>query len=122
VEDGVSRRDSGFQADGRPKYQSQIDHERFVGIDFGCKRNHDPVIMGSWYMYTFDGADRTPFTKADSSGRLPEDLTTPEGHPGKALLICSACTTNHQLSAQRLKAALDAIWRPNLRRVITYWL
>jgi hypothetical protein len=87
-----------------------------VGIDFVCRNGHG--LLGQFRMSTMDDSDRTAITIKLPDGSLPTDADAPEGK-GKALLMCDRCPTDRQYTAARIEEALNAIWAPHSRRVVT---
>lgn len=97
-----------------------------VGIDFVCQRGGHPIeVVGQFRMPTWDCAPELRVVEALKlpDGRLP---VSTGGQAGvnqpltKAVMVCTRCGHNKEISAARLREALDAIWKLDLhRRVVT---
>ena len=103
------------RADAKRKTRMRTDVREYVGINFVCAKHGN--TMGRVRMETYDGADRQVLILPLPDGTLPED----GGHHGKLLLLCAApgCRRDVQIQGDAVKAALDALWAPHRRRVVT---
>jgi hypothetical protein len=91
--------------------------EDLVGIDFICLGCD--AVLGQFRMTTVPNSPRAVSMLELPGGMLPEEAGRPDGQ-SKGLLVCGRCGRDTQCSMQRITAALDALWKPNLRRVVEY--
>lgn len=87
----------------------------FIGVDFVCRR-HPGQVLGRFRRDTFDGADPRMRMEVLPPGILPEHDNV--GH-AQVRLVCALCRTDVVLAGAKVEAALDALYAPHRRRVLT---
>ncbi|MEA9997841.1 MULTISPECIES: hypothetical protein [unclassified Cryobacterium] len=112
-----ARRDGHVWVGERDAKGTPILEDDAVGIDFICRNGHG--ILGQFRMSTMPGSARTVFTYALPDGTTPSDQGRPQGKQ-KALLMCNKCPTDRQITEAKIEEALNELWKPNSRRVVSY--